>query len=121
MGWFSILPDSLSTIETWVARVFLVLGLITIGPWAALLIYDALYYIWRLITYELPFVGGKARGRPRPRAPSLTERPSGHRRKISLPGTRLVSSGSDIPGSEHREKVASTKGRSMQDVVQEGE
>lgn len=49
-----------------------------------LLIYDFLLYLWRSATYELPYVGGRARGRQRPRAPSLKERPSGHRRRISL-------------------------------------
>lgn len=56
----------------------------TIGPWAALLVYDLVLYIFRATTYEIPVVGGRARGRARPRAPSLTERPSGHRRRFSL-------------------------------------
>lgn len=60
------------------------LALITIGPWALLMIYDVVLYIFRSVTYEIPFVGGRARGKTRPRAPSLTERPSGHRRKFSL-------------------------------------
>lgn len=106
MGLFSILPESFSTIETWLTRIFvslatitphaspnsltslqLVLGTIIIGPWLLLLVYDILLYFWRSATYELPYIGGRARGKRRPRAPSLAERPDGrHRRKISIPG-----------------------------------
>lgn len=55
-----------------------------IGPWAALVIYDLILYVFRAVTYEIPVVGGRARGKARPRAPSLTERPNGHRRRFSL-------------------------------------
>lgn len=51
-----------------------------IGPWLLLLIYDAILYIVRVGVYELPIIGGKARNRPRPRAPSLSERPNGKER-----------------------------------------
>ncbi|KAF2191052.1 hypothetical protein K469DRAFT_696800 [Zopfia rhizophila CBS 207.26] len=84
MGLFSILPDNFSAVETWLTRLFLLLGTLTIGPWAVLLIYDVLLYIWRSIAHEIPFIGGRARGKARPRAPSLTERPSGRRRRFSL-------------------------------------
>lgn len=57
-----------------------------IGPWAALLVYDILLYLFRAGAYEIPVVGGRARGKARPRAPSLTERPSGRRRKFSIRG-----------------------------------
>lgn len=50
-----------------------------------LLIYDAFLYVFRMATYEIPYVGGRARNRPRPRAPSLTERPNGKKRSVSLP------------------------------------
>ncbi|KNG49487.1 hypothetical protein DDE82_004923 [Stemphylium lycopersici] len=86
MGFLSILPESFAVLETWITRIFLFLGLAAIGPWAALLIYDLLLYFFRAGAYEIPFVGGRARGKARPRAPSLTERPSGHRRKFSLRG-----------------------------------
>ena len=56
------------------------------GPWLMMLVYDILLYIWRSATYELPGVGGRARGRARPRAPSLTERPSGTKRRFSIAG-----------------------------------
>ncbi|KAF2111705.1 hypothetical protein BDV96DRAFT_649682 [Lophiotrema nucula] len=84
MGLLSILPANLITLETWLTRLFLFLALVTIGPWAVLLLYDLFLYVFRSITHEIPVVGGRARGRARPRAPSLTERPSGHRRKFSL-------------------------------------
>lgn len=63
-----------------------------IGPWAALVVYDLVLYIFRAIAYEVPLVGGRARGEARPRAPSLTERPSGRPRRFSLarkPGEEL--------------------------------
>jgi hypothetical protein len=59
-------------------------GLVMIGPWAALVVYDLVLYVFRAVTYEIPVVGGRARGKARPRAPSLTERPNGHRRRFSL-------------------------------------
>lgn len=104
MGFLSIpfLPASFAVLETWIARIFvstnwtsamvcdaliavqLLLGLISIGPWAALLIYDLLLYVCRACAHEMPIVGGRARGKARPRAPSLTERPSGRRRNFSF-------------------------------------
>lgn len=41
-------------------------------------------YLFRTATYEIPYVGGRARRRPRPRAPSLSERPNGNPRSFSL-------------------------------------
>jgi hypothetical protein len=59
-----------------------------IGPWAALLIYDLVLYLFRAAFFEIPYIGGRARGKARPRAPSLTERPTGHRRRFSKIGRR---------------------------------
>lgn len=42
-------------------------------------------FIIRTITYDIPYIGGRARNRPRPRAPSLSERPSGSARRLSIP------------------------------------
>ncbi|KAJ4993118.1 hypothetical protein SVAN01_01470 [Stagonosporopsis vannaccii] len=84
MGLLSILPASFSTVETWLTRIFLAIAIVMIGPWAILVIYDLILYTVRAVTYEIPIVGGRARGKARPRAPSLTERPNGHRRKFSL-------------------------------------
>lgn len=58
-------------VETWVVRFFLFLGILSIGPWVLLIIYDAILYVFRTATYEIPYIGGRARHRPRPRAPSL--------------------------------------------------
>lgn len=59
-----------------------------IGPWLALLVYDLVLYLFRAAAYEIPYIGGRARGKARPRAPSLTERPTGHRRRFSRIGSR---------------------------------
>ncbi|KAI9374681.1 hypothetical protein BJX61DRAFT_532227 [Aspergillus egyptiacus] len=75
MAWYSILPPELIYVESWVVRCFLFLGLLTIVPWIALLVFDMALYIWRIVTYEVPVVGGRARGMQRPRAPSLNEIP----------------------------------------------
>jgi len=88
------------------------------GPWIALLIYDALLFLIRIVTYEIPVVGGRARNRPRPRAPSLSERPSGRPRTFSLtlPGTTSsteakadtvdeVKKRMDIPIRAHRDSA----------------
>ncbi|KAF2023037.1 hypothetical protein EK21DRAFT_81740 [Setomelanomma holmii] len=98
MGLLSIFPESFAFVETWITRVFLFLGIVMIGPWAALLIYDLILYVVRAVTYEIPFIGGRARGKARPRAPSLTERPTGHRRRFSLarrPDQRAESTGGE--------------------------
>jgi hypothetical protein len=62
----------------------LLLGALAIGPWLLLIVYDAILYIFRAATYDIPYIGGRARNRPRPRAPSLSERPSGRSRTFSL-------------------------------------
>jgi hypothetical protein len=60
------------------------MALFTVGPWAIFLIYDVVLYFWRAVAYEVPVVGGRARGRQRPRAPTLTERPDGETRTLGL-------------------------------------
>lgn len=69
------------------------MALLTIGPWALVFLYDILLYLWRAVHYEIPFVGGRAQGRARPRAPTLTERPSGGPRTLGL--TKISSLGED--------------------------
>ena len=54
-------------------------------------------YIIRAIAHEIPYVGGRARGGRRPRAPSLAERPNGRRRTFSIGG---ASSGFVVDESE---------------------
>ncbi|KAK0123564.1 hypothetical protein ONS96_010543 [Cadophora gregata f. sp. sojae] len=104
MSWFSILPQSISCVETWAVRIFLVLGVLAIGPWFLLIIYDIILYVFRTITYEVPHVGGRARNRPRPRAPSLSERLSLKHRSFSLtsPGLPVESVDSTIEGLKKR-------------------
>ncbi|KFY21940.1 hypothetical protein V493_06995 [Pseudogymnoascus sp. VKM F-4281 (FW-2241)] len=84
MSWSSILPSSLEYIEVWITRLFLILGGLVLGPWLLLVVYDFFVYISRIVTYEIPFIGGRARNRPRPRAPSLSERPSGEPREFRM-------------------------------------
>ncbi|KAI5204860.1 hypothetical protein E4T39_03341 [Aureobasidium subglaciale] len=88
MGWYSLLPTHLSDIEGWISSIFMLLGIVTIGPWALLLVYDLLFYVYRSCAYHTPLFGGKAQGKRRPRAPSLTERPNGEKRdapKVPIP------------------------------------
>ncbi|KAJ6021385.1 Protein of unknown function DUF3445 [Penicillium herquei] len=86
MAWYSILPPQLIQVESWAVRIFFLLGLITIVPWFALIIFDAALWLYRIILWELPWIGGRARGQQRPRAPSLNERPAGQRRVFGLRG-----------------------------------
>jgi hypothetical protein len=53
-------------------------------PWFIFLAYDVILYLFRTITYEIPFIGGRARGKERPRAPTLKERPSGDPRVMGI-------------------------------------
>lgn len=99
----------------------LALGLLIIGPWVLLLLYDIVLYLWRSATYEIPYVGGRARGKGRPRAPSLAERPDGrHRRKISVPGiSRPSESDADATGVKRSSMDAA--GRKAFSTVIEGD
>ncbi|KAH8598770.1 hypothetical protein B0O99DRAFT_683523 [Bisporella sp. PMI_857] len=101
MSWFSILPQSFLYIEYWAIRVFLFLGALTIGPWLIVIIYDMVLFIFRITTYDIPYIGGRARNRPRPRAPSLSERPSGRARTFSL--SVPTKTALDTPGDTVRE------------------
>ncbi|GAM90945.1 hypothetical protein ANO11243_089920 [Dothideomycetidae sp. 11243] len=84
MGRLSLLPESLHIIESAVSWLFFALAVITIGPWLLVFLYDILLYAWRSVTFDIPYIGGAARGKQRPRAPSLAKRPDGHRRRFSL-------------------------------------
>ncbi|EAW09740.1 uncharacterized protein ACLA_039550 [Aspergillus clavatus NRRL 1] len=92
MAWYSILPPNLIYVESWAARIFgdvytqVFLGIVTIFPWAALIIFDVLLYIWRMVAHEVPVIGGRARGRQRPRAPTLNETAEVQRRVFGLAG-----------------------------------
>lgn len=54
------------------------------GPWTLLLIYDFFLFLTRTATYELPVIGGRARGRQKPKPPTLKERPNGQPRRLSI-------------------------------------
>jgi len=112
MSWFSILPNSLAVLETWMIRLFILLGLLTIGPWAIFIVYDLLLYIFRAIAYEIPVYGGRAQGRQRPRAPSLVERPSGRPRTFSISG--LGDTGAENTEQEGFKRRRSTLGVSAE-------
>ena len=71
-------------------------------------------YIFRAAIYEVPYIGGRARGRQRPRAPSLAERPSGRPRTFSIgPG---ISSGS---GGENEDQEGFKQRRSKLNISSE--
>ena len=86
MSWYSILPPQLATLEIWLVRFFLLLAFLTIGPWLLFIVYDFLLYVFRAFLHEIPIFGGRAHGERRPRIPSLSERPDGRPRTVSLVG-----------------------------------
>lgn len=94
----------------------LVLGFATIGPWALFLLYDMVLYIVRAIAFEIPYYGGRYRGRRRPQAPALTERPGGWKRALSINGT----SGSGSEGKEGLAKRMSQDSDEADDLTEEG-
>ncbi|KAL4868878.1 hypothetical protein BDV12DRAFT_90983 [Aspergillus spectabilis] len=113
MAWYSILPAELVDFESWIVRCFIFLGLVMIVPWITLLIFDIALYLWRLVTYYVPVVGGRARGMQRPRAPSLNELPDrlglsasaevdGKENDVTVMGAR--------PGADGRLKRRGTRG-----------
>jgi hypothetical protein len=65
-------------------RIFILLGIITIIPWAVLIAFDASLWLYRMIIWEFPWIGGRARGQQRPRAPSINERLEESRRSLRL-------------------------------------
>ncbi len=60
----------------------MVLGIIIIGPGIIFILYDMGLYLYRSVMHEIPLVGGRARGQPRPRGLS-TEGRLGSAGKIS--------------------------------------
>ena len=91
--------------------------------------YDIALYLWRSATFDLPQIGGRARGRQRPRAPSLKERPDGHRRQFSVAGvpvptpsdileadgatTTSVDTPTSTEPSGHKRKITATTSRAI--------
>lgn len=116
----------LSTLYLFLANILnlqLLLGFITIVPWFALILFDAGLWLYRILLWELPWVGGRARGQQRPRAPSLNERPDGQRRAFGLRGVES-DSGPDqesegdtlADGNAGKENMAPTAGASHSSV-----
>jgi hypothetical protein len=110
------------------------LAAITFGPWIALLVYDIILYIWRSATFDLPQIGGRARGqRQRPRAPSLKERPDGHKRSLSLLAGVLppvdfhqvdgpaVTTPTTTSASGHKRNITATMSRPIFEFVDDDE
>ena len=59
------------------------------SPWLLAILIDLFLYTFRQVWYWIPILGGRAKGRTRPRAPSLKD---AHRRSLSLAG--IMGSGS---------------------------
>jgi len=104
MAWYSILPSHLTTYETWIVRAFLGLAILNLAPWLLAIVYDLLYYISRQIWHEIPFIGGRARGAQRPRAPSLRDRA----RRMSL--KELLGAGGGVEGAQRRKSAGGSVG-----------
>ncbi|KAE8152699.1 hypothetical protein BDV25DRAFT_150620, partial [Aspergillus avenaceus] len=60
MAWYSVLPAEFTYVESWLARVFIILGLLTIAPWALLIIFDILFYLWRVLIAKIPIGNNNA-------------------------------------------------------------
>lgn len=71
-------------------------------------------YVIRAIAYEIPHYGGRARGRRRPQAPTLRERPDGRKRTLSLSGVPGSGSASDKKeGHKRRRSLDSNEGEEL--------
>jgi hypothetical protein len=81
----------------------ILLGVLTMSPWLLFLAYDLAFYIWRSATYELPWIGGRARGKQRPRAPSL-KRAARNVAEV-IPGSLGGEKESEPEGPRHAPKV----------------
>jgi hypothetical protein len=81
-----------------------------------------------MILWEFPRIGGRARGRQRPRAPTLNERPGGQKRAFGLRGVETEngdsegadqddisnSAGSGCRDNAHKENVSPVQRSSSQ-------
>ncbi|KAJ5489950.1 hypothetical protein N7453_010775 [Penicillium expansum] len=87
MAWYSILPSELTHLESWAARIF------------------------------VPWIGGRAGGRQRPRALSLNERPGGQRRAFGLRGVETDTG--DSEGGDRDDSSGLKRGRDRDDPGKE--
>jgi len=67
----SLVPEFLSTLLSWFKTLCTYLAILAIGPWVIALVYDLLLWLVRATWYEIPIVGGRARGRRPPGRPAL--------------------------------------------------
>ena len=89
------------------------------GPWLLIIVYDLILYMVRAMAYEVPYYGGRARGRQRPRAPSLAERPTGRARTFSIGGPPIGGGeNEDRQGMRWRPQDAKVQAN-MEDVTED--
>ncbi|KIW65459.1 hypothetical protein PV04_07717 [Phialophora macrospora] len=117
MAWYSILPSHLTTYETWIVRAFLILALLNLAPWILAILYDFLYYVCRQVWHEVPFVGGRAQGAQRPRAPSLRDRA----RRMSLKDILTGGAPGVGDGDEKRAHLGHRRDLSTESISEEKE
>lgn len=93
----------------------MLLGTLIMGPFLFFLAYDVMLYIWRAATYEIPVIGGRARGRRRPVAPIpiFSEAASGRRRAFSMTGI-------DFYGGAGRSEASLARGGQDENVAPHG-
>ena len=60
------------------------------------------------MAYEIPHVGGRAQGKRRPRAPSLSERPNGRARTFNIGGAIATGSLGEERAPMSRRPIDST-------------
>ncbi len=76
-------------------------------------------YLFRAVAYEIPHYGGRAQGRRRPQAPTLTERPNGRKRTFSITGPSPNRSAGDEKEAKKRRSFDSDR-EDMDDITEEG-
>jgi hypothetical protein len=62
----------------------LLFAVLTLGPWLLVFAYDFVLYFIRYALWELPVIGGKARGQRRPEPIKLVEHATGHKKVNSI-------------------------------------
>lgn len=83
------------------------------SPWLLAILVDLFLYIFRQVWYWIPIWGGRAKGRTRPRAPSLKD---ARRRTLSL--ADIMGSGS--PGRVREEGFRRRHGRITSEMSIDG-
>ncbi|RMJ27761.1 hypothetical protein PHISP_01334 [Aspergillus sp. HF37] len=104
MPWYSILPPQLIYLESWAAKVFFALGLVTIIPWAVLLAFDLVLYISRMSLYELPVWSGDGGGSGGRRARAARRDGAGRGTGTGDPGSN-DGTGGDVKGEKSQSQT----------------